>query len=320
MNISAVAPPAAEPPTGTRRAERHPYFAEFQLPTQVILRATPPAGVRYALTSFWEERHTGRVQRTTVEKELTLHYVPPATGPAHLIYLATDAAIRKPDPTAFEKALVALAALYQHLELEVAPTGQLLALRNHAAILQTWQAVQQELVRRSGGADEITQLLLASVDDLLQNPAHFLVSLRRDYAFGWLLPDFYGLRLESGWRYTQPRCFARFFGGADLWFDERLELVSAPAVGPVTLRLHGSLDLTRTDLPAVARQVEAERLAAGATAPATDPTTVRGELEATYQLDQATGWPLALDASVYCQAGAEYRKEYFFRLEQLAAL
>lgn len=314
-----LSPATVLPPPALRQAERQPYPAEHGPPVRLALRATPPAGLRYALTSFWEARHVGQVQRTTLEKTLTLHYVPAGAQAARLTCLADPPALRKPDPSAFEKVLLLLAALYQRLELDVSSAGQLLALRNYTAILETWEGVQQELVRRSGGEDEVTRQLLASVGALLQHPAPLLASLGYDYTFGWLLPNFYGQRLESGWRYVQPRCFARFFAQADLWFTERLELVGAPAGGPVTLRLSGPLEMARTDLAAVAEQITAERAAAGATGPATDPASLSGSYEATYQLDQATGWPVALDASVQCQAGAAYRKEYFFRLEQLPA-
>lgn len=319
--LRALVPlPLAQPP-GTRRAERQPHAGQYGLPVRLTLQATPPAGLRYALTSFWEARHAGSVQRTTLEKALTLHYVPAsARAAARLTYLAAPPVLRKPDPSAFEKAVLALAALYQHLELDVSPVGQLLALRNHPAILQTWQAVQKELRRRSGGDDDVTQDLLGAVGALLRDPAALLASLSYDYAFGWLLPDFYGQRFESGWRYEQPRCFARFFAEADVWFGERLELGSAPIAGQATLHLRGQLDAARTDLAAVAEQIRAERAAAGLAAPAPDAAAVSGEYEATYHLDQATGWPVALDASVRCRAGAAYSKEYFFRLEQLPPL
>lgn len=307
-----------------RQAEQNPHPEGHALPVRLVLQATPPAGVRYALTSFWEARHADRVQRTTLEKEVTLHYVPTGAATARLTYREAPPVLRKPDLSAFEKAVLLLASLYQHLELDVSATGQLLALRNHAAVLATWQAVEQELVRRSGGEDDVTQDLRTAVHALLQDPANLLASLGYDYAFGWLLPDFYGQRFESGWRYTQPRCFGRFFAAADLWFAERLELYPAPADGQATLQLRGTLDTTRTDLAAVAEQVDAEREAASGTGPApappTDPATVSATYEATYQLDQATGWPVALDVSVRCQAGAGYSKDYFFRLEQLPAL
>lgn len=317
---TAPLPPLAPP---ARRAERHPHPEGHGSPVRLALQATPPAGLRYALTSFWEARHAGRAQRTTLEKALTLHYAPVSAGLARFTYREAPPVLRKPDPSAFEKAVLLLASLYQHLELDVSATGRLLALRNHAAVLETWQAVEQELVRRSGGGDDVTQDLRAAVGALLQDPANLLASLGYDYAFGWLLPDFYGQRFENGWRYTQPRCFGRFFAEADLWFTERLEVGSAPAAGQATLHLRGPLDPARTDLAAVARQVDAERAAAAAgptpELSATDPATISGTYEATYQLDQATGWPVALDVSVRCQAGAGYSKEYFFRLEQLPA-
>jgi len=302
-----------------RQAEQLPHPEGHALPVRLALQATPPEGLRYALISFWEARHAGRVQRTTLEKEVTLHYVPVGAGSARLTYREAPPILRKPDLSAFEKAVLLLASLYQHLELDVSAAGKLLALRNHAAVLETWRAVEQELVRRSGGDDDVTQDLRAAVSALLQGPANLLASLGYDYAFGWLLPDFYGQRFESGWRYSQPRRFGRFFAEADLWFTERLELGSAPAAGQATLHLSGPFDTARTDLAAVAQQMDAERAAAGAAGPATDPAAVSGAYKATYQLDQATGWPLALDVSVRCQAGAGYGKEYFFRLEQLPA-
>jgi hypothetical protein len=286
----------------------------------LALHATPPAGLRYALTTYWEARHNGRVQRSTLEKTLTLHYVPVSPELARLTYMEAPPVLHKPDLSAFEKAILLLASLYQHLELDVSPTGQLLALRNHDAVLETWRNVEQELVRRSGGDDEVTQALRAAVGTLLQDPANLLASLRADYAFGWLLPDFYGQRFESGWRYTQPRCFGRFFAEANLWFTERLVLGSTQAAGEVTMQLSGPLDASRTDLAAVAQQIDTERDAAGIVAAATDPAMVSGAYEASYRLEHATGWPVALDVSVRCQAGAEYGKEYFFRLEQLPPL
>jgi len=313
-------PPTTTLPPATRRAVPNPHPEAYSLPVRLALQATPPDGLRYALTSFWEERHAGqRVQRTTIEKALTLYFKPASAGLGHLTYLAAPPALRKPDPSAFEKVVLLLASLYQHLELSVSPAGHLVALHNYPAILATWEAVQQELIRRSGGDDDVTQQLLASVGALLQSPANLLASLSYDYSFGWLLPDFYAQRFESGWRYEQPRCFARFFAGADLWFTERLEVGLAPAAGQVALHLRGQLDASRTDLLAVAEQIDAERAAAGAEAPATSPAMVSADYEATYLLDQATGWPVALDASVRCQAGTDYRKEYFFRLEQLPA-
>ncbi len=313
---AATAFPAAPPPRELRPAhERIGY-----LPVRLHRQATPPAGLRYALTSFWEERWPGRVQRTTIEKSLTLHYAPDATGGGRLTYRADPPKLCKPDLTALETILLLLAPLYQHLELTVAPTGQLLALHNHEAIRRTWAAIRPELLRRAGGGeDEFTQLLLASVEAQLQVPAQLLASLAFDYAFAFLLPDCYGQLLEGDYYYPRARELPKFFADSALCLHERLALQPA-AVGRVALQSRGTLDAARTNLAAVARQVDAARQAVDATAPTTDPATLRADYEATYQLDAATGWPLLLDASVRCYAAATYSKEYFLRLEQLPPL
>jgi len=259
------------------------------------------------------------VKRTTLEKKLVLTGELVGKGPVlRCLLTTTQSTFQKPDPTALEKTLLLLATLYQHLELDVSPAGSLLALHNQAQVRQTWPQVQAELVHRSGGEDSVTQRLLAGVDQQLQHPAQLLASLRFDYALGFLWPNFYQQRFEREYRYGQTRCFPLFFPDTDCWFSERLEVGEPPTAGQVKLLLRGALDATRTDLPAVARQVDATLAAAGngANRPPTTPAAVQGTFEAVYQLDATTGWPVCLDASVCCRANEEYSKEYFLRLEQ----
>ncbi|RZK32638.1 MAG: hypothetical protein EOO63_00740 [Hymenobacter sp.] len=237
-----------------------------------------------------------------------------------MTYKATALRLHKPDPSALERAVLLLGSLYQELELDVAPTGRLLALRNHATIVQTWAAVQDELVARSGG-DELTMELLASVEAQLQRPQQLLASLRHDYAFGFLLPNCYQQRFESGFRYEQAVGFPHFFATVDLWCCERLELLAPLAPGRATLRLAGSLDSSRTDLAAVGRAMDVALGLAGYGSKApTLPGAVRAAYEATLEVDVATGWPVAVEASVRCYVDAVYSKEYFLRLEQLPTL
>lgn len=277
-------------------------------------------GVPYTLTSFWEERCLNVVQRTTLSKRLTLAWAGAPLAPAVATYKATALRVHKPDPSALERAILLLGSLYQEVELDVAPTGRLLALRNHAAIVQTWATVQAELATRSGG-DELTMELLASVGAQLQRPQQLLASLRHDYAFGFLFPNCYQQRFESGFRYEQVMEFPRFFATADLWFCERLELLAPLAPGRATLRLAGSFDISRTDLAAVGQEVDVALGLAGYGSKApTLPGSVRADYEATLDVDVATGWPVAVEASVRCYVDATYSKEYFLRLEQLPTL
>jgi hypothetical protein len=300
-----------------RRAEAHPYAAVLQPPVRLALRALPTA-LAYASLSFWEERVPGEVKRTTIEKDISLTAtVQP--GYLRVDYTATPA-LRKPDLSSFERVLLLLAELYSHLELHVAPTGQLAAVGNQGEVQQTWARVKQELALRSGGDDDFTQVLAAGLDEQLGRPGAVLASLRFDYFFGFLLQNIYGQQFESSARYGQARCFPRFFAGTDLWFWERLELAEPTAPARVAVRLTGILDEAQTDLVAVAQElVAAQQLAvpAGPALPLPAPKALRFAYEATAELDAATGWPLLVEASVRCGvADASYSKEYFIRIEQ----
>lgn len=263
----------------------------------------------------------GQVQRTTIEKTVRLGWEQERNEQAVLIHETGPPVLHKADLSAFEKALVLLARLYQRLEIDVTSAGQLLGLRNHAEVLATWADVQQELIQRSGGDDEITQLLLASVHTQLQRPESLLASLHHDYAFAFALPCFYGQRFESAFRYEQARAFPHFFTDTSLCFTERLEVAAPLAAGRATLRLTGLLDPKRTDLSAIDTYIQtALAVAAAPTAVRTAPGALACRYEATYDVDLATGWPVEVEASVRCGAGNAYQKEYFLRLEHLPNL
>ena len=317
-------PAAPELPPGVaaiayspRCAEAHPYAAALQPPARLSLRPLP-AALAYTSLSFWEERIVGEVKRTTIEKDIVL------TAAAQPGYLQVDYTVvptlRKPDLSSFERVLLLLAELYSHLELHVMPTGALAAVGNATEVQQTWERVKQELVQRSGGDDDFTQVLVAGLEEQLRQPEALLISLRVDYFFGFLLQNIYGQQFKSDSRYGQARCFPRFFSGADLWFWERLELTTPTAPARVALRLSGMLDTTQTDLTVVAQQVvAAQQLIApvGTALPLPAPEALRCTYEATAELDAATGWPLLVEASVRCGiADASYSKEYFIRIEQ----
>lgn len=323
QSVPAFSPPpeAPIPQPGAgyapRRAEAHPYAVVLEPPTRLTLRALPTA-LSYTSLSFWEERVLGEVKRTTIEKDISLA----ATAtPGHLRVAYTAApALRKSDLSSFERVLLLLAGLYNHLELHVAPTGQLAAVGNQGEVQQTWARVKQELTQRSGGEDDFTQVLVAGLDAQLGRPGAVLASLRFDYFFGFLLQNVYGQQFESGVRYGQARCFPQFFSGADLWFWERLELAVPTAPARVAVRLTGILDAAQTNLAAVAQQVvAAQQLAppAESAQPVPAPEALRITYEATAELDAATGWPILVEASVRCGvADASYSKEYFIRIEQ----
>jgi len=306
--------------TGQRQAQRQPHSTPLVTPVRLALLPLP-ASRRYSVVSYWEMRLPGLpVQRTSLAKTIELQATPEPSGALRVRYDATHPTFQQPDLTSYERVLVLLGRLYHHLELRVLPTGQIASLLNETGIKQEWAAVQEALVLRSGGRDEFTKVLVQGVEQQLARPGAMVASLRLDYLFGFLWQNVYDQRFESQFRYEQQRCFPRFFAGTDLWFRERLEL--QPAIGgQVAFQLSGPLDASCTDVPAVHRQIITERENAGL--PSTPPAqlaNLRGEYTAVCHLDQSTGWPLTLEASVRCHADGVYSKEYFLRLEQLPPL
>ena len=320
-----TAPDSSPAPSGQqgvapRDAQRQPYGLALAPPARLALQPLPTK-LSYSVVSFWEVRLPGQsAQRTTLTRNISLLAMPAPGGSLRVSYNTTLPAFQQPDLSSYERVLLAMGSLYQQLELRVLPTGQLDSLLNEAAVHQAWATAKQALLSRSGGDDEFTQVLVQGVEQQLARPGKLLASLHLDYLFGFLWQNVYGQRFESEFRYEQPRCFPRFFTGTDLWFSERLELLP-PAAGHVVLRMSGPLDAVRTNLAAVHQQLNTEREKAGLLpSPAAQLAALRGEYTATCQLDLATGWPVALEASVRCYANDAYSKEYFLRLEQLPAL
>jgi hypothetical protein len=319
--VALLAPLALPKQVEAPRLAQHWPHGAAPAPAARLALHPLPTQRNYSVVSFWEVRLPGLpAKRTTLTKRIELLATPELSGALRVSYEATELAFQQPDLSSYERVLLLLGRLYQRLELRVLPTGQLASLLNEAAVQQAWAVVKQELELRSGGSDAFTEVLAQGVEQQLARPGAVLASLRLDYLFGFLWQNVYGQRFESEFRYEQPRCFPHFFAGTDLWFSERLELLP-PAAGQVALRLSGPLDASRTDLEVVHQQLNTERADAGlaASTPA-QLTTLRGEYTATCHLDLATGWPVAIDASVRCYTANTYSKEYFLRLEQLPIL
>ena len=309
--------PAA--PCPPRTAEPRPNPGPFQPAVRLALqpRAQP---LHYAVTARWEERIGGEVTRTVVAKRVALSSTQQPDGPHLLVTLETaPPALRKRDLLPQEEMVLLLAGLYGKLVLETAPTGQLLALANHAEIGPVWAGIKQAFGARYGAQDENAAALAAAVEAQVQDPARLFDSLQYDYAYRLLVANLYEQRLESGFGYGQPRAFPEFLAGTAVHFHERLELGVAAAPGQVRVLLSGRLDEQRTDRAAAARQVAAA-LALVPTTPAPDPPDPADLLfsyVATYDLDAATGWPVAVEAVVTCQSPAGYAKEYDLTIELL---
>lgn len=316
--MSASVPAPVRAGFAPRRATPHPNPGAPQLPVLLRRQPTPPEGLGYTVTSYWEERFGEEAHRDVLTHTLTLH-ARPADHDGWVVTLeATAPTSSKPDLSALEQVFHHLNGLYRRLVLRLTPDGQLAALLNHAEVLSTWQHIRQELVDRSGGgADGATRTIVTDLDALLAQPGPLLDSLRYHYLYDALFANCYGQYFEGGVRYEQPRRFAAFFAGAPLCLAERLTVAAPPAPGRVALHCDGHFDAARTDRAALARCVDAAWEAAGTAPddrPATDPAAVHAAYDAAYDFDAATGWPVGLELSVRCRAGLDYHKEYFLSL------
>ena len=320
---ASPAPPpaaaAAEAAYNRKTVEAQPDPGDFQ-PALLLPLLARPAPLHYALTTRWEERVDGEVRRTIIQKTLTLTSA--AQGQSLLLTLTTaPPTLRKPDPTPLEEIMLVLAALYRRLVLRTSRAGQILELVNYEELLSGWEAIKQQLAARAGAGepDAITASLLAAAEEQLRRPEQVLASLRYDYAYYFLFKNIYYQRFESSSRYGQPAEFPRFFAGASLHFCERMALERPTAPGHATLRFRGGPDEARLDRAAVAREVAAGLFPAQppAARPLPDPAALAFAYEATYEVEAATGWPVAIEARVNCRSPAGYAKEYDLTISRL---
>jgi hypothetical protein len=274
-----------------------------------------PQPLRYDVATRWEERRHGEVARTLGQKQLTLSSH--AQGDKLLVtWATTPPLLRKPDLLAMEEIALLLAGLYQRLVIETGAGGKFLALANHAEVVATWASIKQELVARYGEAEALTAALRTAVEAQVRDPALLLHSLHHDYAYHLLVANLYQQRFESGFGYGQARSFPHFLPDTALHFHERLELGVPAAPGRATVLVSGRLDEQRTGRSAVARQAEGALALVGRVA-ALDPAALTFSYRARYDLDVATGWPVAVAATIACESPAGYAKEYDLTIQQL---
>ncbi len=297
-----------------RTAERLANPGPFQLPVRLELRAHPHP-VRYEVTTRWEERRGDEVTRTIVQKQLTISSI--AHGPHLLVTWAmAPPLLRKPDLLALEEIALLLAGIYQKLVIETSAAGEFRALANHAEVAVAWAGIEQELVARYGEDEALTSALRTAVAAQVRDPALLLHSLHHDYAYHLLVANLYQQRFESGVGYGQNRSFPHFLPDTALHFHERLELGPPAAPGRATVLVSGRLDEQRTDRTAVARHAETALALVGQVA-VPDPAALTFGYRAHYDLDVATGWPVAVAATVTCESPAGYAKEYDLTIQQV---
>lgn len=280
------------------------------------LHLRPPATARYAATLSWEAYAGGDYQLTTIGREVTLTVQPSGAGLAVEFAAGPPTLTKNQDPEPLEEFALRLAALYKRVRVQVAPTGELLALLNHEELLQNSRPLLAELRAATLADDQVTPALLDFAERQLRSPDSILGSLQQDYLYQTLLPGFYNRPLDN--QTARPRQFVNFFDKTPLWFAEQATVLPDPATGQLRVRLHGALDRQQTNLAAVqAHLAAALQLAAPSGAAPEALPTPHFHYEATYTLAAATGLPQQAALTVYVRAGQLVNKEYNLTLTQL---
>lgn len=286
-------------------------------PTVLHLRPQPEAAV-YEARITWEAYANGEYQRTTISKEITLRVAATAAGFAFAMHTSPPTLTKPEDLEPLENMALRLASLYEHVEVQAAPTGEVTGLLNYEALRQTWTQLAQSLRAATVAHEEVSEAILGFLDRQLQNPAQVLASLRHDYLYQVLLPGCYEQPLGEPTALPQLRQFANFFDKTSLWFTETTTVQAAAEPGHFVLRRHGPLDAQRTDVAAVVRLIDqALCLASPPVGTAPLPAILPAphfHYEATYVLEAATGLLQRAALSLYARAGLLFNKEYTLTL------
>lgn len=285
------------------------------LATRLPLRP-PVEALAYEVALTWEFYVNGAYQRSTIHKQLTLRAQPNATGYV-LEFCSRPPTLTKPDdPEALEQLAVRLAALYARVLVQAAPTGEVVALLNHAELLQTWAQLAPALRAATTEDDQITASILAFLEKQLQRPDRFLHSLHHDYLYQALVPALYNQPLGHPDHPGRSQRFANFFDKVPLCFSEHVRVQPGETPEQLILRLHGVLDTQNTDLAAIEKLI-AHDFQTGSPAGTPVPDTIpppRFQYEATYVVSRDTGLPLSVALNVFARAGQLYNKEYTLAL------
>ncbi|HEX8330360.1 MAG TPA: hypothetical protein VF629_22710 [Hymenobacter sp.] len=285
-------------------------------PPLPVAPALRPAVAHYTATSRWEAYAAGDFQATTVAKTLRLQVHSLAEGMSVTLESGPPSLRTSTDTEPLAELAQRLAALYARLELLLTPAGEVAALLNYDALRQAGEQLLTELRATTAPDDRVTATLLDFTERQLASPAALLHSLQFDYLYQTLLP---GLCHQPFGSPRPPRRFAGFFDKTPLWFAE--QVTAEPVVGTesVGLRVHGPLDLQRTDSVTVQNHLANALQLAAASWPGQSPPlpTPHFCYEAAYTMELATGLPEHAELTVYARAGQLLNKEYHLTLARI---
>ena len=304
------------PPSGASSPTHASATADrLNAPPAIALRP-PREPVRYQAVIWWETFANGDYQTSTISKQVALSGQLLAQGRVELHFHTSPPVIPNAHRLEFlEMMALRLAALYARVVVEAAPTGEFVALRNYADMVQTWETLAQSLRDSTTAEDRLTPTLIDFLSKQLQDPANVLHSLGHDYLYATLVPDFYAKPLGGAASPARTRAFSQFFDKLPLYFTEQLEVLPAEGTETLTLVCRGTLDTQQTNVAAITALIAKAMGQAADAEPAVVPYF---HYEATHVLDRATGLPRQVELKVYGRLTERYNKQYSLTISRLS--
>jgi hypothetical protein len=268
---------------------------------------SPP--ITYTATTRWEEFANEEYQQTLLTKRVQVRRRPLAAGQAVWLHSTEPQLSHKDAVQPLEQLALRAAALYEHIVVELSPTGQLIRLLNYPALQQAWAALKTTLLVEAAAEDQLTRKMVELLEQQVAKEENVLYSLRHDYMYQALAEAISPARPADG---LGQREFAQFFPHLNLWFTEAAATDTREQAG-VRFALRGALDEAKTDVAAIH---ELMRAALGLPAVA-EPAPHFG-YEATYVVEQATGSLGELTLTVYARLAQLYNKQYTLTVQRLS--
>jgi hypothetical protein len=142
--------------------------------TSPFMLALRPATTHYAAILNWESYVNGDYQLSTIKKEVVVRVQPSGIGLAVAFEMSPPTLAKPTDPEPLAALALRLAALYARVLVQVAPTGKVTALLDHAELLHTGKRLLLEMRDSVHEDDQITPVLLDFAERQLQSPASVL--------------------------------------------------------------------------------------------------------------------------------------------------
>jgi hypothetical protein len=188
--------------------------------------------------------------------------------------------------------------------------GRLVRIENKAAMLQVWQRLKRDLVKKY--QQYYPPAFFEAFEQNIQAEGIFEKSLRNKGLHGVLLAGIYGYGYVPEAPVPGTRVLEQFLNNIDLPLHTNTRLVAGPTPTQLTLHLTGTLHqaaLREDDLRRLIRTMADNPLLK---------VSLTASCQERYDLEAATGWLVAAEQHLQAEIPSVYRNEMHHQLETVS--